>query len=352
MLLRELIEKNNQLLTPGHFSAYIKNLYELGVRLENDFVQAAKNRGEGTFPQETCKKQRFFQYIEYYFRFKYLIFPSEKSLATRLWNLKSFLIAWEDPALRQQQDKRLRQSIKLKADIDKSFRVDIHAALIAEVIRLQTEVSIVMQQELPAINFEAELTAEQLNTALINCLRDCIDLLSSQIPEHIDQTYDQAAKAIARFKPRADKFLHGLSIIIGLLAALACGLATGGFLFFLVSGFGAPLGIAVLAGSLMFAASTYANFGLFSAHCSRFLRTLAKNGGITEFFDQNGQRQQLSASIKCLLALGALLSIGVGLSNASLTIMFGMALIATMFPNLVMILPAIRNDHRSQFNYL
>lgn len=340
MFLRELTEKNSQLLNAENFSAYIKNLYELGVRLENDFVQAAKNLEEGTFPQETCKKQRFFRYIEYYFRFKYLIFPSEKSLATRLWNLKSFLIAWEDPALRQ-QDKRLRQSIKLKADIDKSFRQSIHAALIAEVIRLQTEVSFFSEQELPAIKFENELTTEQLNIVLINCLRECIYLLSSEIPEHIDQTYDQAANAIASFKPKADKFLHGLSIIIGLLAALACGLATGGFLFLLVSGFGAPLGIAILAGSLMFVASTYANFGLFSAHCSRFLRTCAKSGSITEFFDENGQRKQLSVPIKCLLALGALLSIGVGLSSASLTIMFGMALIAMLFPHLAMIVPAI-----------
>lgn len=88
-------------------------------------------------------------------------------------------------------------------------------------------------------------------------------------------------------------------------------------------------------------ASTYANFRLFSAHSSHFLRNLAKSGGITEFIDSRGKREQLSGPIKCLLVLGALLSVGVGLGSASLTIMFGMALITTLFPTLGMTLPGI-----------
>ena len=335
MLLRELTKKNNQLLRKADFPAYIDHLHKLGVLLENDFIQAAKNLEARTFPEESNKKQRFFRTIEYYFSFKLLGFSSQKhSLSTRLWNLKSFLIAWEDPALRQQQDKQLRQLIKNKADIDKSFRRTIHAALLAEVIRLQAEVSIFIERDLPGINFDNELTTEGLNAALINRLTDCIDLLQSETPADINQTYDQAVQAIVCFKPPADKLLHRLSLIIGLLAALACGFATGGFLFLLVSGFGAPLWLAALSGLLMFAASTYANFGLFSTHCSRFLRTLAKSGGITEFIDNNGKRKQLSVPIKCLLVLGALLSIGVGLSSASLTILFGMSLIATLCPTL------------------
>ena len=309
--------------------------------LENEFVQAAKNAIHWSFPEESNKKQRFFRTIDYYFRVKFLCFPSEKSLSTRLWNLKSFLIAWEDPELRLAQDKQLRQSIKLKADIDKPFRQTIHAALIAEVIRLQFEVGIVSEKEFPAINFAAELNSERLNAQLIQRLTDCIGLLQSETPEDISQTYDKAAQAIAGFQPTADKFLHRLSIIIGLLAALACGLATGGFLFLLVSGFAAPLWLAALSGLLMFAASTYANFGLFSKHSSRFLRTLAKTGSITEFIDSVGKRQQLSLQIKCLLVLGAILSVGVGLSSASLTILFGMELIATLFPALGVTLSGI-----------
>lgn len=344
MLLTELTEKNNQLLIKADFSAYIDHLYKFGVHFENEFVQAAKNLEHWTFPEESNKKQRFFRAIDDYFRlkFKFLRSPSKQNLSTRLWNLKSFLIAWEDPELRQAQDKQLRQSIKLKADIDKPFRQTIHAALIAEVIRLQSEVSIFTEKEFPAINFDTELNSERLNAQLIQRLTDCISLLQSETPADIHQTYDKAAQAIARFKLTADKFLHRLSkYIIGVLAALACGLATGGFLFLLVSGFGAPLWLAALSGLLMFVASTYANFGLFSKHSSRFLRTLAKTGSITEFIDSDGKRQQLSLPIKCLLALGALLSVGVGLSSASLTILFGMKLIAMLFPALGVTLAGI-----------
>lgn len=336
-LLRELIKKNNQLLSVGDFSAYIEGLVELGKQLETDFVQDVQRGVKGTFPEEINKKKRFFRSIDYYFNLKFLTFSSEKSLSTRLWNLKAFLIAWDDPVLRQQLDKQLHQSIKLKAEIDKSFRQPIHAALIAEVIRLQTEVSHLLEgQEFPAINFDGELNAE-----LIQCLCDCIRTLESKIPDDIDQIYDQAAKAIATFKPRAERFFHGLSIIIGLLAALACGLATGGFLFLLVSSFGAPLWAAILVGSLMCAASLYANFGLFSKLSSKILCTMIKSGSITEFIDRNGQRKQLSVPIKYLLVVGALFSVGVGLSSASLTILFGLTLISTLFPSLTMIVPAI-----------
>jgi len=63
---------------------------------------------------------------------------------------------------------------------------------------------------------------------------------------------------------------------IGLLSALAVGLATGGFIFLLLSGLGTPLVVAGLAGLGIFSASTYANYGLFSVHSSKFLRALAK----------------------------------------------------------------------------
>lgn len=43
MSLKELTEKNNQLSFEANFPSYINQLYKLGVLLENDFVQAAKN---------------------------------------------------------------------------------------------------------------------------------------------------------------------------------------------------------------------------------------------------------------------------------------------------------------------
>ncbi|WP_342228259.1 hypothetical protein [Rickettsiella endosymbiont of Rhagonycha lignosa] len=335
MQFKQLIEANNQLLLEENFSAYIEHLIQLEDILEKEFVQEVNNCAEGTFAEETDQKKRFFKTIANRFTFKFLCFPSKRQdLCTRLWNLLSFLKAWEDPGLRKQEDRKLRKEITFKGGIDKSFRGSIHAALIAEVNRLQNEVSVFIDKDLAPIHSESK-------AELINCLTDCIHALKSETPEDIRQTFDKAADAILSFTPPADKFLHGFAMGIGLLAALAVGLATGGFIFLLLSGLGTSVAVAGLAGLAIFSASTYANYGLFSVHSSKFLRALAKSGGITEVIDQQGKRRQLSLRMKCLLVFGAVLSVGVGLSNASLTIMFGMALLATLFPTLPVVLPAI-----------
>lgn len=335
MQFKQLIETNNQLLLEGNFSVYIKHLVQLGNILEKEFVQDVNHCVEGTLAAETDKKKRFFKTIANRFTFKFLCFPSkQQSLCTRLWNLQSFLTAWEDPGLRKQEDKKLRKEITFKGDIDKSFRRSIHAALIAEVNRLQSEVSIFIDKDLAPIHSESK-------AQLINCLTDCIHALKSETPENIDQTFDKAADAILSFTPTADKFLHGFAMGIGLLAALAVGLATGGFIFLLLSGLGTSVVVAGLAGLAIFSASTYANYGLFSVHSSKVLRAIARDGGITEVIDPQGKRRQLSLRMKCLLILGAVFSVGVGLSNASLTIMFGLSLLATLFPALPAVLPAI-----------
>jgi hypothetical protein len=189
MLLNELIESNNQLLLEGDFSAYIKHLYKLGVLLEKDFVQDVKNNAVGTFAEESDKKKRFYKYIAYRFTIKSLYFPSEQqNLYTRLWNLQSFLMAWEDPELRKEEDKKIRLAIKFKGEIDKYFRRRIHAALIAEVVRMQSEVDIIIKKGLSTINCES-------NVELINCLATCISLLKNETPDddEIKKTYDNAA---------------------------------------------------------------------------------------------------------------------------------------------------------------
>lgn len=198
MLLKALIDKNNELLSKQDFSVYIKGLYKLGVLLENACAQAIQHSLAGTFPEESNKKQRFFRTIDYYFRFKWLRFSSQQSLLTRLWHLKSFLIAWDDPALRQSQDKQLRQFIKLKAAIEKSIRRAIHAALLAEVIRLQTEVGIFIEKDWPGIHFDLEFNPERFNAGLIQHLTDCIDGLQGETPADIFQIYHKAARAIVR----------------------------------------------------------------------------------------------------------------------------------------------------------
>lgn len=92
---------------------------------------------------------------------------------------------------------------------------------------------------------------------------DCIRSLKSQVSDNIEQTYDEAAKAITSFTPPAEKFLHGLGIFLGITAALAVAVATGGFLFILLSMAGAPLWLPISISALMFMASSVLIFGFF-----------------------------------------------------------------------------------------
>ncbi|WP_342220776.1 hypothetical protein [Rickettsiella endosymbiont of Miltochrista miniata] len=330
MPLNELIESYNQLLLERDFSSYIKHLYIFGVLLEKDFVQAVEKNPEGTFAEETDKKERFYKYIAHHITESLSNFPpgrvTKESLCTRLWHLQSFLTAWEDPELHKQEDKKLCQAIEHRSNIDEYFLELIYAGLIAEVARTYQEVN----------NFLAEkkLSEFDLKKGLREHLADCIRSLKSQTPDNIGQIYDEAAKAIASFTPSADKFLHGLGLFLGVTAALAVAAATGGFLFLLLSGVGASLAFAASMSVLMFLANFGANFRLFSIHSTKFLCAMAKSGGITEFIDKEGKRAQLPISSKCILLFGAFVSFAVGLSTASLTIMFGVELVAKLFPML------------------
>lgn len=330
MPLNELIESYNQLLLEGDFSSYIKHLYIFGVLLEKDFVQAVE-KNQGTFAEETDKKERFYKYIAHYITESLFNFPpgrvTKESLCTRLWHLQSFLTAWEDPELHKQEDKKLCQAIEHRSNIDEYFLELIYAGLIAEVSRTYQEVNnFLAEKKLVATDFESK--------GLRGHLADCIRSLKSETPDNSGQIYDEAAKAIASFTPLADKFLHGLGIFLGVTAALAVAAATGGFLFLLLSGVGASLALAASMSVLMFMANFGANFRLFSIHSTKFLCAMAKSGGITEFIDEEGKRAQLPISSKCILLLGAFVSFAVGLSTASLTIMFGIELVAKLFPML------------------
>jgi hypothetical protein len=342
MLSKELTEANKESLLEGNFSGYITRLYELGIFLENNFVQTVKSSSKETVA-EADKRKRFYNYISERF-FVPSNFPPEqvtqKKLITSLWNLKVFLVAWEDSGLRGTADKELRQTIKFKKDIDKSIRRAIHAALIAEALRVCKEAYVFYGKKL-SVDFST--TDKIPNEICLDKLSDAIELLSSnnKPPEDIEQKFKKAAEAISSFKPTADKFLQGVGLFIGVIAALAVGTATGGFIFLLLSGFGASLVFSASIGFLMFIASSRANFPLFSIHSSKFLCSMARSGGITEFIDKEGKRAQLSTHKKYLLLFGAFVSVSVGLSTAALTIMFGTKLIAILFPMLAVMCPPL-----------
>lgn len=342
-VLDKILIQSKQALLNENFDEFIKLLYELGLFLEKDFSQ-------DNFIQYSDFKERkkyFFKFIQNKINnFSHSI-PQEnniKKLNTRLWNLQSFLIAWEDPGLRDITRKRERQNIKLKKNIDLSYRKAIHVGLIAEVISIQKEINNYFlsnnsEESIKDIDFESTRDIGT-NRKLIETLTDCIQQLPYEKPD-IKLLFKKIAKAISSFKPFADKFLHSLGIVIGIIAALGCGVITGGFIFLLLSSIGAPLFLSISISVLMFSAGLFANFPLFSKHSSAFLLSMAKSNGITAFINQKGEREQLSTPKKILLLFAAFFSIAVGLDTAALTIMSGTKIMALLFPSLITLCPPL-----------
>ncbi len=124
----------------------------------------------------------------------------------------------------------------------------------------------------------------------------------------------QVKKVLTSFKTAADKALSRVSVFLSVLAGLSCGIVTGGCIFLLLIGatVGAPLGVAIVVGTIVFMAGFSVNFNFFSYAILEFLLKFAKSGGITEFIDQDGKRVQLSNRKKLLLVPAAVLSVAVG----------------------------------------
>jgi hypothetical protein len=139
----------------------------------------------------------------------------------------------------------------------------------------------------------------------------------------------QVREALTSFKTPADKALSRVSIFLSVLAGLACGIVTGGCIFLLIGG-ALPLGVAIAIGVLVFMAGFSANYNFFSYAIPELLLNLAKSGGITEFFDKDGKRAQLSTGKKLLLVPAALFSVAVGVCVCAFTIMSGMHLVAVL----------------------
>lgn len=345
-VFNNLITTSKPLLLNENFDGFIKCLYKTGFYIEKNFLQV-NIRKHKDLKEEKEKNLNSLNSIQN--RINNLSpNPHSKSdpknLNTRLWHLLIFLIAWDDPGLRDNTKKKERQALKLKKHIDLSYRRAIHIGLIAEIISIQKEINDYLlsknsEENIKNIDFKSTDDIAT-NKKLIDTLTHCIDVLQSEPPDS-KLIFKNAAKAISSFKPFADKFLHSLGVFIGAIAALGCGVITGGFIFLLLSSVGAPLFLAIPISLLMFSAGIIANFPLFSKHSSEFLLSMAKGGGITEFINQKGKREQLSTPKKILLLFAAFFSIAVGLDTAALTIMGGTKIMAVLFPSLVILCPPL-----------
>lgn len=275
-----------------------------------------------------------------------------------LFKLLCFIQAWADSEefwINSDDDeyRKKRQIMKFKRDIDKSIRRSIHVGLFKAVCES------LLQFKQAAEKNNAENDAEEAKfikalleslkqstiessakkQLLIKIIKQFLEFKGFEQTENSKNNFSEAAKLITVFTLWPDKLLHGFGLAIGLIAALACGISTGGAIFIVLISFSVPLGFVIPLSVLFFLAGTRANFQLFSQNIPRFLHDLCKNGGVTEFLDGEGKRLQFSGSKKCLLFPVALFSVSVGIAAAAITLLEGTKMIALVCPLLIAACP-------------
>jgi hypothetical protein len=336
---------------------YVKNLYSSGLAAQLTF-------GKNVLNKETDKKFQLRQHIIDEIKsngFDQSKFDFEVELLN-LFKLLCFIQAWSDPEetwinANDEGYRKKRQQMKFKKDINKSTRRLIHLGLFKLVYESlwQFKHATSSAKNVGEIEFFERLleSFEQPSTEtnetkkfkkeyLINAINKILknkDFTRTRTPENIKENFSEAAKLISAFSLKSNKLFYACGIGLGLIAALACGLSTGGAIFVLLLGFSLPLGFVIPLSLLIFLAGTRANFQLFSQHIPQFFQDLCKNGGGTEFIDQQGKRLQLSGSKKFLLLPAGFLSLSVGIAAAAITYLEGTKMIALICPMLAATCP-------------
>ncbi|MFZ0219108.1 MAG: hypothetical protein WAL30_02750 [Candidatus Aquirickettsiella sp.] len=274
-------------------------------------------------------------------------FDSKEELLN-LFRLLCFIQAWSDfketwTNADDAEWRRKRQQMKFKKDIDKSIRRSIHRGLFKSVSEalLRFKHAAEASEKVEIEQLLEELGRYNLRKKnLINVIKQFLNYKEFNFTsENIKENFSEAAKLISTFTRWPDKLLYGCGMGIGLIAALACGISTGGAIFVLLVSFSLPLGFVIPLSVLIFLAGTKANFQLFSQHMPQFFQDLFKKGGVTEFIDQQGKRLQLSRARKFLLFPAAFFSTSVGMAAAAITYLEGTKMLALICPGLVVACP-------------
>jgi hypothetical protein len=275
----------------------------------------------------------------------------EHELRLKLHRVLICLDVWEDPHLSreadanaeagQNQNKRERQLIKDKGPIEIEDRRKIRVALFAYALILMQETNAcidaiqkyqkknnfpVLENTLNTIStFENNITTTQ---KLIDFFKKHIILLESSMKSrdgfdppnlniHISE-YLNTAKGFSSLPTKKKKSLKIIGIFIAVIIAIACGLSTGGAIYFLI--IPSAYFVAIFTGILIFIVGFIANFRFYSQNIPNFLITLTKKGSVTELINREGKREQFSPLKKYLiLPLAGFASLTVGVSGAALT---------------------------------
>ncbi|MEN9450557.1 MAG: hypothetical protein RJA83_1175 [Pseudomonadota bacterium] len=280
-----------------------------------------------------------------------------KQFKNQLSQLAIFLIVWkDDPNLELESEieqlnlsatekKKLRQLIKYKSSLDKDDRRAINIALqtMAFILCQQSNNFIKHQeQSLKIYANDRAFSDKDTKTKIIDVIDNKQDFLHFTL-DHLkslnnfefdrygettntvfsldknekNQEIEKIGLAISSFQTpnKKKKLIKYAGILLAFIASLACGLSTGAEIFLLISNFPA----AIILGAIIFTFGFYANFNFFSVNFPDFLLSLLKNGGISEYIDLKGKRQQFSATYKFLLVPVIVASITVGAGTIALT---------------------------------
>lgn len=330
--LRKGLRSEEQQLFEGNFNKDIKRLYSSG-----DFSQHSS-----------------------------LHAVSDEKLGEKLWNLRYFLEAWEETGL-SRENKKERHLFKYKKDLAKSTRKVIHRALYAEAINLAKEIKR-RAQDNKSIDFFRFIVNKELNdlsivntdekvktSQLIALTSNCLHLLKTinpdlKLPENIEKSFKKAAKAIVSFRTLKEKALSALSVSIAVVASVACGLFTGGFVYAFLVGTaftaltgGIPLVVAIVLAVITGFIGFVVNARFFSKEIPEFLIKLTSLSRVTEYIDEEGKRAQLSRFKKYIyLPLAAIFSVTVGIASAAFCLaQYAHILVALPFLAMTEALPVI-----------
>ncbi len=339
--------------------------------------------------------------------------PIIQDLQSRLSQLALFITVWKDNVENIENDvtpleqselsasesvidkKWLHQQIKFKSALDKDDRYAINIALQVMVFKLFQHSDPLIKNQQWLEKFKEAKNKQALIELIFNRIKDLNNVLVKPInlEEVTKENINAIGKSIANFQTPnlKKKLLKYFGISLAFIAAVACGLTTGGAIYLLgpsVLAFAIFLGIftgsvalqfksgftgfaiALICGlaigatiyglcllltpglALLFSAVSLglltglfgfaANFGFFSKNFPDFLIQSIQKGSIFEYVNKKGRRKQFSAVYKFLLTpIFALASLTVGAATAALTYITIIKLLTSLLPLLAVVWPPL-----------
>jgi hypothetical protein len=261
---------------------------------------------------------------------------SKKNYQKILNSLMFVLLTWDDSS--DSIKKEDRQHVKYKGPLEKDDRRAIAVALNALFFHLTSK----KQEKIS----EKQKPISELITLLSELITLLKNELSSEIPQlensQIKNNIEEIGRAIQSFQTpnKKKKFVKYASILLALIAALACALSTGGAIILLFPFSSILAGIVV--GGLVGLFGFIANFRFFSKNFPDFMISLLKEGGIIQFIDIHGNRKKLSGTYKYLLTpLAVLSSFSVGFGTSALTYYCIIGVFTKLLPIMAIIWPPL-----------